>query len=66
MYRVPRCGECNRRKGIRGVVGYTEYYCYRDAYSNGYGETVGSLGVDHPPKTSPKWCPLRKKRSGKE
>lgn len=21
---------------------------------------VGFLGVDHPPKTSPKWCPKRK------
>jgi len=50
-----------RCKGITGAAGYTEYYCYKDEGSNVYGETVGSLGVDHPPRTSPKWCPLREK-----
>lgn len=24
-----------------------------------YGTFVGFLGIDHPPKTSPKWCPKR-------
>ena len=61
MYRVPHCSECVRCKGITGEAGYTEYYCYKDEGSNVYGETVGSLGVDHPPRTSPKWCPLREK-----
>lgn len=61
MYRVPHCSNCERCKSIAGAAGYTEYYCCKDADSNGYGETVGSLGVDHLPKTSPKWCPLRGK-----
>lgn len=61
MYRVPHCSKCERCKGIASAVGFMEYYCCKDENSNAYGETVGSLGVDHPPKTSPKWCPLRGK-----
>ena len=33
----------------------------KDANFNEYGAFVGYLGVDHPPKTSPKWCPKRVK-----
>ena len=62
MKRVPHCRDCRRCRGIIGAGGYTEYYCFKDADANVYGETVGSLGVDHPPKTSPKWCPLRGKQ----
>lgn len=36
-----------------------EYKCYEIGASE-YGAFVGFLGVDHPPKTSPKWCPKRK------
>lgn len=61
MYRVPHCSECRRCKGIN-AAGYTEYYCCKKEDSNVYGEMVGSLGVDHPPMTSPEWCPLREKR----
>lgn len=33
------------------------YYCdHTDRIDD-----MGKLGVDHPPKTSPKWCPLREK-----
>lgn len=38
-----------------------DFYCYKDVDSNEYGETIGNLGVDHAPKTSPKWCPKRVK-----
>lgn len=33
-----------------------DYYCCEE---NDTMRRFGSLGVDHPPKTSPKWCPLR-------
>ncbi|RKI36229.1 hypothetical protein D7V86_25790 [bacterium D16-51] len=62
MKRVPHCSGCKRCRGITGAGGYVEYYCCKDAESNVYGETAGSLGVDHPPKTSPKWCPKREKK----
>ncbi|RKI36573.1 hypothetical protein D7V96_25130 [bacterium D16-59] len=61
MKRVPHCSGCKRCKGIN-AGGYVEYYCFNDEGSNVYGETVGSLGADHPPKTSPKWCPKREKK----
>lgn len=31
------------------------YYCDHEARTN----DMGKLSVDHPPKTSPEWCPLR-------
>ncbi len=58
MYRVPHCSDCVRCRGIN-AAGYTEYYCCKKGDFNVYGEMVGSLGVDYPPKTSPAWCPLR-------
>ena len=41
--------------------GTKEYKCYEDADSNEYRTFIGYLGVDHPPKTSPKWCSKRVK-----
>lgn len=35
---------------------YKDYYCCEE---NDTMRIFGRLGVDHPPKTSPKWCPLR-------
>lgn len=59
-YRVPHCSECARCKSVTMVGSIVkEYSCYKDANSNEYGERIGNLGVDHPPKTSPKWCPRR-------
>ena len=60
--RVPHCRECERSKYVvMAGTNTRNYYCYEDADSNEYGETIGGLGVDHPPKTSPKWCPERVK-----
>ena len=60
--RVPHCSECDKCKyGVMAGTNTRNYYCYKDSDSNNYGETIGSLGVDHPPKTSPKWCPKRVK-----
>jgi hypothetical protein len=36
-------------------ITYKNYYCDNEDRTN----EMGKLGVDHPPKTSPKWCPLR-------
>ena len=60
--RVPHCSECDRCKYVvMAGTNTRNYYCYKKSDSNSYGETIGSLGVDHPPKTSPKWCPKRVK-----
>lgn len=55
-YRVPHCAECDRCQ-CTGFI-YKDYYCCEE---NDTMQRLGSLGVDHPPKTSPKWCPLRNK-----
>ena len=52
--RVPHCNECDYLRIYDHV--YTCYYCDHEDREN----DMGSLGVDHPPKTSPKWCPKRK------
>lgn len=49
--KVPHCTECEKMKCVHVI--YKEYYC-----QNEDGELKG-LGVDNPPKTSPKWCPKR-------
>lgn len=49
--RVPHCSECDNLKCVD--VMYKEYYCGR------HNEELKFLGVDNPPKTSPKWCPKR-------
>ncbi len=56
MNRVPHCAECERCQCIDFI--YKDYYCCEE---NDTMRRVGNLGVDHPPKTSPKWCPLRNK-----
>lgn len=39
-----------------------EYSCYKDANDSEWGEIIGFLGKDHPPKTSPRWCPKREEK----
>lgn len=54
MNRVPYCAECERCQCTDFI--YKDYYCCEE---NDMMQIFGRLGVDHPPKTSPKWCPLR-------
>lgn len=54
MNRVPHCAECERCQCID--FAYKDYYCCEEHDTM---RIFGRLGVDHPPKTSPKWCPLR-------
>ena len=56
MNRVPHCSECNRCISTKYV--YTSLYCCEE---NEKSKIYASLGVGHPPKTSPKWCPKRVK-----
>ena len=56
--RVPHCSECERCQCTDFI--YKDYYCCEE---NDTMQIFGSLGVDHPPKTSPKWCPLRDKKN---
>lgn len=53
MNRVPHCSECKYLKMYDYV--YKNYYCDNEDRI----DDMGKLSVDHPPKTSPKWCPLR-------
>ncbi len=53
--RVPHCGECERCQCVDFI--YRDYYCCEE---NDTMRIFGSLGVDRPPKTSPKWCPKRR------
>lgn len=53
MNKVPHCAECEFMKMYD--ISYKNYYCDNEDRTN----DMGKLGVDHPPKTSPKWCPLR-------
>lgn len=51
--RVANCAECDFMK--KYDYGNKIYYCdHEDRIDD-----IGKLGVDHPPKTSPEWCPLR-------
>ena len=62
-YRVPHCSDCDKCKYTQMPWSNTkEYKCYEDANSSEWGEIIGFLGKDHPPKTSPKWCPKREER----
>ena len=54
MNRVPHCSDCERCRCIEHI--YKEYYCCEE---NEPSQILGLLGVDYPPKTSPKWCPNR-------
>ena len=50
-YRVPHCSECNKCKYTQMPWSNTkEYSCYKDANSSEWGEIIGFLGKDHPPK----------------
>ena len=53
--RVSHCAECD----IMRMYDYTyrNYYCDNEDRI----DDMGKLSVDHPPKTSPVWCPLREK-----
>jgi hypothetical protein len=53
-YRVPHCSGCERCQCTDFIYKY--YYCCEE---NDTMQRFGSLGVDHPPSTSPKWCPKR-------
>ena len=62
-YRVPHCSDCDKCKYTQMPWSNTkEYKCYEDANSTEWGTFIGYLGVDHPPKTSPRWCPKRKSK----
>lgn len=54
MDRVQHCSDCEFMKMYDYV--YRNYYCDHEDRT----DDMGKLGVDHPPKTSPKWCPKRK------
>lgn len=55
--RVPHCKECDRCQFVEFF--YKDYYCCEE---NDPYTIFEKLGVDSPPKTSPRWCP---KREGK-
>lgn len=52
--KVPHCSDCDRCKNMKHI--FDDYYCCEE---NEPSQIFGLLGVDHPPKTSPKWCPKR-------
>lgn len=56
--RVPHCSDCERCQCT--VFVHKDYYCCEE---NDTMRIFGSLGVDHPPNTSPKWCPKRVKKN---
>ena len=51
--RTQNCAECDYVRMYD--YGSKIYYCDNENRTN----DMGKLGVDHPPKTSPKWCPLK-------
>lgn len=51
--REQHCAECDFMK--KYDYGNRIYYCDHKART----DDMGKLGVGHPPKTSPEWCPLR-------
>lgn len=55
-YRVPHCSDCERCQCTDFIYNNNYYYCCE---GNDTMRIFGCLGVDHPPKTSPKWCPKR-------
>lgn len=55
--RAQNCAECEFMRIYD--YGNRIYYCDHVDRS----DDMGKLGVDHLPKTSPEWCPLRKKKS---
>lgn len=55
MNRTQNCAECEYLKMYD--YGNMIYYCDNEDRI----DEMGKLGVAYPPKTSPKWCPLRVK-----
>ena len=53
-HRVPHCAECKRCQCTDFI--YKDYYCCEE---NDTMQIFGRLGVDHQPKTSTKWCPVK-------
>ena len=51
--RVSHCAKCEFMKMYD--YGNRIYYCDHEERI----DDMGKLSVDHPPKTSPEWCPLR-------
>ena len=51
--KVPHCNECEFLKCMDYM--YKNYYCDHEDREN----DMGYVGVDHPPVTSPVWCPKR-------
>ena len=54
--RVLHCSDCEFMRMYD--YGNRIYYCNHEDRT----DDMGKLDVDHPPKTSPKWCPLRDKK----
>lgn len=54
--RVPHCSKCDRCQYTD--LFYKDYYCCEE---NEPFTVFEKLGVDSPPKTSPRWCPKREK-----
>lgn len=52
--KILNCSECEYLK-VYDIM-YTCYYCDHEDRA----DEMGKLGVEHPPKISPKWCPKRK------
>ena len=50
MDRTQNCAECEFIRMYNYT--YKNYYCDHE----GRIDDIGKLGVDHPPKASPKWC----------
>ena len=53
---MQNCSDCERCKSMYSI--FDDYYCCEE---NEPTQIFGLLCVDHPPKTSPEWCPKRKK-----
>lgn len=55
--RISHCSECEyvRMYDFANRIYYCDHLNRTD--------DIGKLSVDHLPKTSPEWCPLRKKKS---
>ena len=52
--KVPKCSKCEYLKMYDLM--YTCFYCDHEERT----DEMGKLGVEHPPKISPEWCPKRK------
>ncbi|WP_024348143.1 hypothetical protein [Lacrimispora indolis] len=54
--RIENCSNCAECEFLRCFdYAYKNYYCDHE----GRTDDMGYVGVDSPPKTSPRWCPKR-------